>query len=162
MKSSALAVAAALLSVLVSGKTFTVPLTRTQLDKPITRTQKMVTDFHHKEIRKNFSLLQESRSPEEESQRKMLLKQQIDLVNKSNLAYTGPVLFGTPLQTAGDTSNYVYDSGSGYLTTTSTSCSSCPTQIYNPQTSSTAKVVSSKTSQLVYGSATLDGYMGSD
>lgn len=141
-----------------SSKTFTIPLQRTQVDQPITRTQKMVTDYHHERIKKNFSMLQETageRNPEEEENRKFMLKQQIDLVNKSNLAYTGPVLFGTPLQTDGNTSNYVYDSGSGYLTTTSTSCSTCYSQQYDPSTSSTAKVVSSKTSTLSYGSATL-------
>lgn len=87
----------------------------------------MVSDYHHAEISKNFSRLKALASPDEHpdegEKRKLLLKQQIELVNKQNLAYTGPVLFGTPLQTGGSTSNYVYDSGSGYLTTTSTSCS---------------------------------------
>ena len=52
--------------------------------------------------------------------------------------------------------------GSGYLTTTSSSCSSCSSQYYDPTASSSAKVMSSGTKELDYGSASLVGYLGSD
>ena len=79
-----------------------------------------------------------------------------------NLAYTGPVYFGTPLQTDGKEPEFVYDTGSGYLTTTSTVCNNCGTQYYDPAVSDSAEVVSEASKKLEYGSATLVGYMGSD
>ena len=45
-----------------------------------------------------------------------------DLVDQHNVAYLGPVFMGTPLQGSFD-SNFVYDTGSGYLITTSTNMS---------------------------------------
>ena len=90
-----------------------------------------------------------------------LMAQQIELNNNVNLAYTGPIYFGTPLQ-EGQNPEFVYDTGSGYLTTTSTSCYDCNSQYYDPTSSETARVVSSSTKKLEYGSASLTGYMGSD
>jgi hypothetical protein len=122
----------------------------------------MLTDYHTEEVRKRFSRMEATFNPEEETHRELLLKQEIDLVNKSNLAYVGPVYFGTPLQTD-ETSEFVYDTGSGYLTTTSTGCSTCITsQYYSPSTSTTAGVKSSNSMTLSYGSATLTGYLGTD
>ena len=93
---------------------------------------------------------------------KLKLKQSIELVNNLNLAYSGPVYFGTPLQTNQATSDYIYDTGSGYLTTTSSACSNCHTQYYDPSTSTSARVKSSKSKTLDYGSASLVGYLGTD
>lgn len=63
----------------------------------------------------------------------------IDLNDNSNLAYTGPVYFGTPYQEP-STSTFVYDSGSGYLTVTGYNCTDCSNgyKYYNPNESSTA------------------------
>ena len=78
------------------------------------------------------------------------------MTNLSNSAYTGPVYFGSPMQEG--TPMFVYDSGSGWLTTTSTSCSNCEgSKYYNPAASDTYDLVSSETVSLSYGSATLDG-----
>ena len=74
-----------------------------------------------------------------------LLQQQIDLTNNVNLSYVGPVYFGTPLQMSSD-SEFVYDTGSGYLTTTSTECSLCLfSKYYDPSASSTSSEASSTT-----------------
>jgi hypothetical protein len=62
-------------------------------------------------------------------------------VNNLNLAYVGPVYFGTPIQQS-KTAEFVYDTGSGYLTTTSTQCLLCRTKYYNPTASTTAKQAS--------------------
>ena len=56
----------------------------------------------------------------------------------------------------------MYDTGSGYLTTTSSSCNTCSSQYYDPTTSTTAEVKSSGTKELDYGSASLVGYLGTD
>lgn len=48
----------------------------------------------------------------------------IDLTNSNNLAYTGPVFLGTPLQ-GSNSSDFIYDTGSGYLTVKSTDCADC-------------------------------------
>ena len=58
----------------------------------------------------------------------------VDLANELNLAYTGPVFFGTPLQGTID-SEFVYDTGSGYLATTSSDCFGCDSQYYNVESS---------------------------
>ena len=87
----------------------------------------------------------------------------IDMVNHNNLSYTGPVYFGTPFQDSKE-SIFVYDTGSGYLTTTSNECTYCVSQYYDVKGSSTARRSSleSKKKELDYGSATLVGYLGQD
>ena len=45
----------------------------------------------------------------------------IDLASKTNIAYTGPVFLGTPLQ-GSNSSVFLYDSGSGYLMVTESAC----------------------------------------
>ena len=99
---------------------------------------------------------------EKEEEEKFRLQQSIELLNNSNLAYVGPVYFGTPLQTDQNYSEFVYDTGSGYLTTTSTECSSCYTEYYDSSKSSTARVSSTATKTLDYGTASLRGYLGTD
>jgi hypothetical protein len=54
-----------------------------------------------------------------------------------NIQYTGPAFLGTPLQ-GSNSSDFVYDTGSGYLTVTSTGCADCSTKYYNQSASSTA------------------------
>ena len=87
----------------------------------------------------------------------------IELANANNLAYTGPVLFGTPLQGT-QNSRFIYDTGSGYLTTTTTECyAGCSAPYYDQASSSTASTVQPKTEfTLTYGSAELRGFDGTD
>ena len=75
------------------------------------------------------------------------------------------MLFGTPLQ-GYEGSSFIYDTGSGYLTTTTTACSytsGCSTTYYDQELSSTAATVQPQTERtLVYGSAELRGFDGTD
>ena len=75
------------------------------------------------------------------------------------------MLFGTPLQ-GYEGSSFIYDTGSGYLTTTTTACSyisGCSTTYYDQGLSSTAATVQPQTERtLVYGSAELRGFDGTD
>ena len=84
------------------------------------------------------------------------------MLNNMNLAYTGPVYFGTPIQHNDNGAEFVYDTGSGYLTTTSTLCSSCGSQYYDPSESTSFKVVQTQDMELDYGSANLVGKLASD
>ena len=89
----------------------------------------------------------------------------VKLVNYGNLAYVGPVYFTDQFQGSenGKVTNYVYDTGSGDLTTTSTNCvSGCATKVYNQEQSTTAKKIDGSDTTLSYGSATLDGYFVKD
>ena len=80
-----------------------------------------------------------------------------------NLIYTGPVYFSSDFQGLGGRSRFIYDTGSGDLTTTSTFCDSgCRTQYYNQDKSATAVQVSHGISTLRYGSATLRGFYVED
>jgi hypothetical protein len=81
--------------VAASVSAFTVELTRTEGSEP-------VTPLHH--------LLHSTRL-----QSKSEDDRTIDLLNSSNLAYSGPVFLGTPLQGNPD-SKFIYDTGSGFLT----------------------------------------------
>ena len=55
-------------------------------------------------------------------------------------------------------SEFVYDTGSGVLTTTSVDCiSGCETSYYDQSRSTTAVTISANDSVLRYGSATLQG-----
>ena len=88
----------------------------------------------------------------------------ISMTNVDNLAYTGPVFVGTPMQ-GNNLTQFVYDTGSGYLTIPTTQCIACrPGFKYNPSNSATYSTSASysETKSLVYGSASLTGYMGSD
>lgn len=146
------------------GKTFTLPIKKKKFSSPVTHTQRLVHDCHHQHLMQGYQSYFASKvahDPIEEEEGKFRLQQSIDLINNLNLAYVAPVYFGTPLQQTKE-AEFVYDTGSGYLTTTSTSCSSCGTAYYDPSKSETADVVSSATKQLDYGSASLTGYMGSD
>ena len=58
---------------------------------------------------------------------------------------------------------YVYDTGSGDLTTTSKNCDKgCVNKIYDEASSTTAVKVDGSEKTLSYGSATLDGYYVKD
>ena len=52
----------------------------------------------------------------------------------------------------------VYDTGSGWLTVTSASCTNCRSNIYNATASTTAVQEDTLEFTLSYGSATLKGY----
>ena len=147
----------------VNGKSFTVPIKKKFFGKPVTKSQKMLQDFHHKYLTDKYERMTQLKGSAGNTEGKKRLKQSIDMINNMNLAYTGPVYFGTPVQPQDD-SEFVYDTGSGYLTTTATSCSTCGSQYYNPEASSTSKVSKHRGNrkQLDYGSASLVGYIGSD
>ena len=86
----------------------------------------------------------------------------IDLVSKKNVAYTGPVFFGTPLQ-GSNSSVFLYDSGSGYLMVTESGCTTCTTQYLNTTKSqSQANSTTYTATAIGYGSAKFAGYMASD
>jgi hypothetical protein len=91
----------------------------------------------------------------------MLKQFPLDLTNSNNLYYTGPVFLGTPLQ-GSSTGEFVYDTGSGWLAVKTQGCTNCGNIYYNPASSSTAAASSYVQSQLVYGSATLNGQSGAD
>ena len=64
---------------------------------------------------------------------------------------------GTPIQ-GNSKSDFVYDTGSGTLTTTTDSCLfGCTSEYYDPDASSTANITTNETSILEYGSANLTG-----
>ena len=88
----------------------------------------------------------------------------IPLKDVQNLSYLGPVYFTDSFQGAdAPQSEFVYDTGSGDLTVTSTNCTEgCKTQYYDQAASSTAQVVPNSETQLSYGSATLDGVFVKD
>ena len=77
------------------------------------------------------------------------------------MAYTGPVYFGTPIQ-GNEDSDFVYDTGSGYLVTTSSDCDLCDSQYFDPSLSTSGSVVSSSPKILRYGSATVFGTIVND
>lgn len=129
-----------------SAAAYTVQLTRNEVTEP-------VTPLHHmlKELRQEHRLQSGADFT-------------IDMVNNGDLSYTGPVFVGTPLQGSNST-NYVYDTGSGYLTIPSSSCTNCDQSfLYDSAASSTYESGSSDytTNNLSYGSATLYGGMATD
>lgn len=70
--------------------------------------------------------------------------------------YTGPVFLGTPLQKPD--AKFMYDTGSGVLTATSTDCyMGCSSRVYNPSASTTCNTTDSRNDTLEYGSANLTG-----
>jgi len=73
------------------------------------------------------------------------------------MMYAGPVFFGTPLQHAYNNS-YIYDTGSGIVTTSSSECYlGCDSHAYNANQSSTSHVYNDTKFELRYGSANLTG-----
>jgi len=86
----------------------------------------------------------------------------IDLKGQTNIAYTGPVFFGSPLQGT-NSSVFLYDSGSGYLMVTESGCSTCTTQYFNTTKSQTHSNSTTYTANAMgYGSAKFSGYMATD
>ena len=170
-------------------KMFMVPITRRSVSMPITLTQQYITEYHVNSIiaeangedfePKHFSetVLDLSRGNELEKKLNDTVKFNdgaaleegpddstisfIDLANQLNLAYTGPVFFGTPLQGSID-SEFVYDTGSGYLTTTSSDCLGCDSQYYDAETSLSNKKIDEEPKVLRYGSATVFGSVSYD
>jgi len=56
----------------------------------------------------------------------------------------------------------VYDTGSGWLTISTTSCTNCYSDVYDPSNSTTSNQTSTNEATLSYGSATLQGYTYTD
>lgn len=63
-----------------------------------------------------------------------------------------------------DTSEFIYDTGSGYLTVTGYNCTTCSSgyRYYDPRLSTTATGQIGRNKTLSYGSATLSGFMMED
>ena len=93
------------------------PIKRQNFNEPITKTHKMLEAIHADT--QPPTLLTSSG-----------LGGKIPLANANNLAYTGPVFLGTPLQGSA-TSEFVYDTGSGFLTVNSKDCSTCTSKYYD-------------------------------
>ena len=146
----------------MSTKGFTVPVTRKYSKIPITQTQKMLAKDRLK-LRQDWM---QSVGSKELFHTEASSSFSIALENSFNLFYAGPVYFGEPNQFG---SQYIYDSGSGFLTTTTTTCATCNPAVYNPALSTTfvngtdsTYSQYSSTVNLQYGSADLFGYMGTD
>ena len=86
-----------------------------------------------------------------------------DLKNNSNFSYTGNVFVGSPTQ-GSYASEFVYDTGSGFLTVAASTCSTCTDPYYNPAASSTSVqgYTGYTNTELDYGSAQLKGQMYTD
>ena len=90
------------------------------------------------------------------------LESQIDLSPTGTVAYTGPVFLGTPLQ-GNASSTFLYDSGSQYLLVTGSNCTTCGSQYYNPNLSTTTRPSTEYTlHSMFYGNASFGGYMLED
>mmetsp|Transcript_23101 Transcript_23101/g.17513 ORF Transcript_23101/g.17513 Transcript_23101/m.17513 type:complete len:175 (-) Transcript_23101:489-1013(-) len=76
----------------------------------------------------------------------------VDLINVSEISYTGPVILGSNQ----DSGYIVYDTGSGDLTITTPQCETCTSHIYDPAASASA-FDEDRPATLNYGSASLDG-----
>ena len=130
---------------------FTVNITRVPVSEP-------VTPLHH--------MLAQQRQQRPKNAEKTLQSSefQINLSNNGDLAYTGPVVLGTPLQGSNNTA-YIYDTGSGFLTIPSISCVTCNVTFrYSSALSSTSNqnYTGYSNTLLRYGSASLTGYMMAD
>ena len=68
-----------------ASKTIDIPLKRKRLDTPITRSQKMVSDFHHLRLNERYSNMfigaPSVESIEKEEEEKFRLQQSIELIN---------------------------------------------------------------------------------
>ena len=122
-----------------------VPLTRISgFSEPITRTQQLLYDAHES-LRNSQTLFDKT----------------TDLNNHDNIAYTGPLFFGTP-RTGSSTSKFIYDTGSPKIVTSSASCTiGCPFNYYNSNGSSTFQYVG-PAAPIIYGKGNVDGFIGSD
>ena len=139
-----------------SGSPFTVPLTRKIGNRPMTKTQKMLYEFHDKRMREGIRLEQFALDTGKFGNVGGTTDARIDLNNFLNLQYTGPVFLGTPLEGSAN-SEFMYDTGSGTLTATSENCIiGCTTHYYDPSKSSTANMTNIS-AELGYGSANLTG-----
>ncbi|CDW83707.1 eukaryotic aspartyl protease family protein [Stylonychia lemnae] len=81
--------------------------------------------------------------------------QQVTLKSKfsNRISYTSELYLGDDPQL----SELVFDTGSGWLIVTTTSCSSCESKVYNPAKSSKSKMLERVPKTLKYGSATVMG-----
>jgi hypothetical protein len=102
-----------------TGNAIKVPVKRTHFETPVTKTQKMISNYVNarQNRMKNKGLNQEPG--------KLQQAFDLDLLNIYNFAYTGPAFFGTPLQGGNIDLGFVYDSGSGWLTVTTAGCFTC-------------------------------------
>ena len=140
-------------------KVITNVLTRKKQEKPVTELQKISHDIVMEYVSRG--------NPEDAQilQAKADANGEInfDLTNNNNFSYTGNVFVGSPSQ-GSYSSEFVYDTGSGFLTVAASTCSTCTDPYYNPSTSSTAvKGATGYTNtSLNYGSAALKGQMYTD
>ena len=114
---SAFLVSAISLFVEASKKSISVPIKRISgFSTPITATQKLYNDFHRQRIENDPELMKTYLEAGGDNP--------INLKNTENTVYTGPILFGTPIAGSTD-SEFIFDTGSGWLAVTSKQCSSC-------------------------------------
>ena len=140
----------ALVAVAVNGY-IEVPLTRNKLTEPITKSQKMLHDYHAARRAEGLQSLAAEGSIDATDE-----GYRIALNNTANMAYTGPAWFGTPAQYG--EKMYIYDTGSGIVTTTTTNCyKGCDSHVYDPDLSTTKSHFNSTQVELRYGSANLTG-----
>jgi Eukaryotic aspartyl protease len=86
----------------------------------------------------------------------------VDLSTAGNVAYTGPLFMGTPLQGT-NSSTFIYDSSASYLMVGGSNCTTCSSQYYNPDLSLTvAPSLEYNARTMGYGDAKFAGYMIED
>ena len=85
------------------------------------------------------------------------------ITNSNNVLYTGPLYFGTPKQ-GNSSSKFMFDTSSITSAVTTTECTNCANQYFDPSLSSSFKLTSSEEKVLDYsfGKKSLTGYMGQD
>ena len=98
-------------AVVAGNKMFSVPVQKTQLGHPVTSIQKKTSSGRRIIQMKRKAILKNA------PQNGNSTNSTIPLQNMENFSYVGPVMFGTssPMQ-GSNTSGFVYDTGSGYLT----------------------------------------------
>ena len=126
-----------LAAVVLVASAYKIPLERRTGGEPRTASQKLLAEDRHKRLGSDNTY-------------------QDTLANNNNLAYTGTVFVGTPLQ-GNSAGVWVYDTGSGYLDVPAWNCTSCDDEIYNPDNSDTYQPSPVDVTELDYGSASLTG-----
>ena len=147
------------LSQTVSSQSITMPVTRKEGVDPVTHSQKLLSQYRTDFLHEHIPELDESFHIQE-IDFKIGTEEGIviSFVNQMNLIYTGPIYFSTEFQGIDTISEFVYDTGSGDLTTTSSLCTrGCSSKYYDHEKSLTAVTHSQVLSTLRYGSATFRG-----
>jgi hypothetical protein len=94
---------------------------RTYFKTPVTKTQKMISDYA------NARRTRMKTEGQNQEPGKLQQAFDLDLTDRFNTEYLGPAFFGTPLQGGLVTEElgFIYDSGSGWLDVTTVGCTTC-------------------------------------